>query len=65
MKTNSYYANLSNKDEMSQQATRDEMRATRREWINEQLHKGYKTLSIIKMQVRIEEKFHSGHETWT
>jgi hypothetical protein len=41
---------------------KSEKRAIRREWINEFLHKGWKTLSLIKQQVRLEEYFHHGKQ---
>ena len=40
----------------------EEMRACRREWISNILQKGWITLSLVKAQVRIEERFHFGRE---
>ena len=42
--------------------SKSEKRAIRREFINEFLHKGWKTPSLIKQQIRLEEKFHFGKE---
>jgi hypothetical protein len=41
---------------------KSEQRAIRREFINEFLHKGWKTQSMIKQQVKLEEYFHFGKE---
>jgi hypothetical protein len=41
---------------------KQEKRAIRREIINEFLHKGWKTLSLLKQQVRLEEQFHFGKQ---
>ena len=47
---------------MNKQITKSEKRAIRREYINGFLHKGWKTLSLLKQQVRLEEYFHFGKQ---
>ena len=42
--------------------SKSEQRAIRREFINEFLHKGWKTQSLLKQQVRLEEYFQFGKE---
>lgn len=42
--------------------TKSEKRACRREWINSILRKGWRTQSLIKQQVRLEEYFHFGKQ---
>jgi hypothetical protein len=42
--------------------TKDEMRMIRRESINIYIHKGWKTFSLLSLQVRLYERFHYGME---
>ena len=42
--------------------SKQKQRAIRRENINIFLHKGWKTLSLLKLQVRLEERFQFGKE---
>jgi hypothetical protein len=42
--------------------SKSEQRAIRREYINGFLHKGWKTLSLLKQNVRLEERFHFGKQ---
>jgi len=47
---------------MKKNIGKSEKRAIRRENINILLHKGWKTLSLLKQQVRLEEYYHFGKE---
>lgn len=42
--------------------SKSEKRAIRRELINCMIHKGWRTPSLIKQQVRLEEFFHFGKQ---
>ena len=44
----------------AKQIGKQEKRAIRREYINHSLRTGWNTLSLIKQQVRLEERFHFG-----
>jgi len=46
---------------MKNKISKSEKRFIRREFINEFLHKGWKTLSLLKQNVRLEEYFHYGY----
>ena len=43
--------------------SKSEQRAIRRELINEFIHKGWKTMSLLKQQVRLEEFFLLGKKS--